>query len=138
MYPTKSRSLDVSWSDLYLFHLTSHPLEGALVQNKSMEAIMSSRLRSRLSRILGSDKEEGTMYEKINDAEKEIQSDRNDETKKNTHQSSRKRNRSVDSLERRRSCLLNLMRHNPRNDNLPAYSFTQTSCPSSSSRLPDQ
>ncbi|KAF7915335.1 uncharacterized protein EAE98_011201 [Botrytis deweyae] len=72
---------------------------------------MFSKLRSKLSRVLSPDKKEGTIYQKVNDAEKEAQSNRNDETKKNTYQSSRERNRSIDSLERTR-CLLNLMRHN--------------------------
>ncbi|TGO45254.1 hypothetical protein BCON_0409g00100 [Botryotinia convoluta] len=96
---------------------------------------MLSRLRSKLSRVLSPDKEEGTIHQEDNNAEKKIQSNRNNETKKNTHQSPRKRNRSVDSLERRR-CLLNLLRHDPRNDNLPPYSSTQTSRPSSG--LPGQ
>ncbi|TGO22875.1 hypothetical protein BPAE_0151g00030 [Botrytis paeoniae] len=96
---------------------------------------MFSRLRFKLSRVLSPDKEEGTVHEKINDVEKKIQSHRYSETKKNTHPSPKKRNRSVNSLERE-CCLLNLPKHDPRNDNLPLYSSTQTSRPSSG--LPGQ
>ncbi|KAF7914610.1 uncharacterized protein EAF01_001016 [Botrytis porri] len=95
---------------------------------------MFSRLRFKLSRVLSPNKED-TLYEKINDAEKKIQSNRNTEAKKNIHPSPGKRDTSVDSLERSR-CLLNLLKKNPRSDNLPAYFPTQTSRPNSG--LPDQ
>ncbi|THV49033.1 hypothetical protein BGAL_0214g00020 [Botrytis galanthina] len=88
---------------------------GSLVHNKSIEAIMFSRLRSKLSRALSPDKEEGTIYQKVNDVEKEIQSNCNNETNQSAHPSPRKRNRSIDSLERTRY-LLNLPRNNVNHD----------------------
>ncbi|TGO36059.1 hypothetical protein BHYA_0136g00020 [Botrytis hyacinthi] len=108
---------------------------GSLVDNKSIEAIMFSRLRSKSSRVLSPEKEEGTIYQKVHDVEKEIQSNRNNETKRDTQQSPKKRDTYVNSPERTR-CLLNLLRHDPRNDNLPPYSSTQTSRPNSG--LPNQ
>ncbi|TGO14657.1 hypothetical protein BTUL_0050g00520 [Botrytis tulipae] len=88
---------------------------GSLVHNKSIETIMFSRLRSKLSRVLSRDKEEGTVYQEVNNDEKEIQSNRNNETKKNTQQSPKNRDTYVNSPERTR-CFLNLMRHNVNND----------------------
>ncbi|KAF7945110.1 hypothetical protein EAE96_009890 [Botrytis aclada] len=96
---------------------------------------MFSRLTSRLSRVPSTDEKESTNDQKANNIEKEIQSYGNNETKKNTHQSAKQYDRYVNSPERTRR-LLNLLRYDPGNDNLPPYSSTQPSRPSPG--LPDQ
>ncbi|KAF7917843.1 uncharacterized protein EAE97_011981 [Botrytis byssoidea] len=75
------------------------------------------------------------MRQNVNHDEKEIQCNRNNETKKNTQQALKKRDTYFNSPERTR-CLLNLLRHDPRDDNLPPYSSTQNLRPNSG--LPNQ
>ncbi|TEY32611.1 hypothetical protein BOTCAL_0715g00050 [Botryotinia calthae] len=80
---------------------------------------MFSRASSRIVQIIRATKEEDMVDENVTDAEKEMQSNRDNRMNKNANANDTQR------------CLLNSLRYDPRDDGLPLYSSTQTSRPSS-------